>query len=168
MDSLNSAMQAYKEQLQQGQIIQAYQRLMAYFGELRSHFQKKYPHFEIPGNIYYGYMDMTYFAVVPDFLKARKLKIAVVFFHPQFRFEVWLAARNKQVQASVWKAIQASSWDRYTLTPQGKGVDAILDHILVEDPDFSDLTALTTRIETGVMGFIQDLEEFLPTLDLGF
>ena len=166
MDSLNEAMQAYKIQLQEGQIIQAYQGLMAYFGELRSHFQKKYPHFDVPGNIYYGYMDMTYFAVVPDFLKTRDLKIALVFPHESFRFEVWLAARNKQIQAQVWQAIQESGWDRYPLTPQGKGVDAILDHILVEDPDFSDLPVLTTRIETEVIAFIQDLEDFLPTLEL--
>jgi len=165
MNTFSKAMQAYKNQLRGGQIIQAYQGLMAYFGELRSHFQKAFPHFEVPGNIYYGYMDMTYFAIVPDFLKARKLKMAVVFLHQDFRFEVWLAARNKQVQAGFWEAIQASSWDRYTLSPQGKGVDAILEHALVEDPDFSDLPVLTKRIESGVLGFIQDLEEFLPTLE---
>lgn len=164
MSSFKEAMQAYKKQLQDGQIIQAYQGLMSYFGVLRSHFQKEYPHIDVPGNIYYGYMDMTYFAIVPDFLKARKLKIAVVFPHETFRFEVWLAARNKQVQAKCWEAIQASGWNHYPLTPQGKGVDAILEHVLVEDPDFSDLPALTTRIETGVLDFIQNLEEFLLPL----
>lgn len=165
MSSLNDSMQVYKNQLQDGRIIEAYQGLMAYFGELRSHFQKQFPTFDVPGNIYYGYMDMTYFAVVPDFLKARELKIAVVFPHKTFRFEVWLAARNKKIQKQVWESIQASGWERYSLTPQGKGVDAILDHVLVEDPDFNDLPALTTAIETGVVDFIKDLERFLPTLD---
>jgi len=166
MTSLDQAMQEYRDQLLSGYIITAYQGLMAFFGELRSHFEKRYPDFDLPGNIYYGYMDMTYFAIVPEFLKARQLKIAVVFPHEAFRFEVWLAARNKQVQARFWEAIRASSWDCYTLTPQGKGVDAILDHVLINDPDFSDLPALTSRIETGVLEFIQDLEDFLPTLKL--
>ena len=166
MSSLNKAMQAYKKQLQEGQIIQAYQSLMAYFGELRSHFQKSFPDFDVPGNIYYGYMDMTYFAIIPEFLAAKKLKIAVVFLHEAFRFEVWLAARNKQVQSIIWKGIQASGWLSYPLTPQGKGVDAILDHVIVEEPDFSDLPGLTGEIEKGVIRFIKDLEEFLPILDI--
>jgi hypothetical protein len=166
MSSLNESMQAYKEQLQEGRIIQAYQGLMAYFNGLRSHFEKKYPDFSVPGNIYYGYMDMTYFAIIPEFLADRQLKIAVVFPHPAFRFEVWLAARNKKVQGRVWERIQASGWDRYPLTPQGPGVDAILERVLVEDPDFNDLPGLTAAIEKGVLEFIQDLEEFLPSLDI--
>lgn len=165
MNSLAKSMQIYKEQLQDGHIIQAYQRLMAYFGELRTYFENKHPEFSVPGNIYYGYMDMTYFAIVPVFLESRQLKVAVVFPHEDFRFEVWLAARNKQIQARVWNQIQASEWDHYNLTPQGKGVDAILDHILVEEPNFGDLKVLTAQIEKGVLNFIKDLEEFLPTLD---
>ena len=164
MNSLNESMQVYKKQLQDGRIIEAYQGLMAYFNQLRSYFEKNYPDYSVPGNIYYGYMDMTYFAIVPELLKQRDLKVAVVFPHQAFRFEVWLAARNKEVQKQLWESIQASGWERYSLTPQGKGVDAILDHVLVEDPDFSDLQALTTAIERGVLIFINDLHEFLPSL----
>ena len=165
MSDLSESMQVYKEQLQKGDIITAYQGLMAYFGKLRSHFQDTYPDLQVPGNIYYGYMDMTYFALIPESFKSRELKIAVVFLHREFRFEVWLAARNKKVQAQVWDQVQQSGWDRYPLTPQGKGVDAILDHILVPDPDFSDLPALTDQIDRGVLEFIQDLKGFFHSLD---
>lgn len=165
MNSFSESMQIYKKQLQEGHIIHAYQGLMAYIGELRTYFKKELPDCSVPGNIYYGYMDMTYFAIVPDFLESRQLKIAVVFPHEDFRFEVWLAARNKQIQTKVWKQIQASGWDRYNLTPQGKGVDAILDHVIVEDPDFSDLKGLTAEIEKGVLSFIKGLKGFLSSLD---
>ena len=165
MNTFNHAMLAYKKQLQEGQIITAYQGLMAYFNTLRLHFQKSYPHFQVPTNIYYGYMDMTYFAIIPDLLQERGLKIALVFPHQDFRFEAWLAARNKKLQAKVWGAIQASGWTAYPLVPQGKGVDGILFHILAADPDFSDLPTLTSQIESGVLSFIQDLENFLPELD---
>lgn len=165
MSSLQKAMDFYNNQLQEGQIITAYQGLMAYFNSLRLHFQKNYPHYQVPSNIYYGYMDMTYFAVIPESLKDRGLKIAVVFPHPEFRFEAWLAARNKGIQSKVWEAIQASGWKRYPLIPQGKGVDGILTSVLAQDPDFSDLEVLTSQIETGTLAFIQDLEEYLPGLD---
>jgi hypothetical protein len=40
-------------------------------------------------------------------------------------------------------------------------VDAILMHGLVDDPDFSDLDAVTQQIESGVLTFIHDVEAFL-------
>ena len=165
MSSLNQSMQKYKKQLQEGHIIEAYQGLMSYFGDLRSHFQKSFPEFNVPSNIYYGYMDMTYFAIIPEFLAVRQLKIALVFPHDTFHFEAWLAARNKKIQARVWDQIKVSGWERYPLVPQGKGVDGILYHTLAEDPDFNDLERLTQNIETGVLKFITDLESSLPTLD---
>ena len=165
MSSLNKALQAYKDQLQDGQIVTAYQGLMAYINSLRTHFQKAYPHYQVPANIYYGYMDMTYFAIIPETFQERGLKVAVVFPHQEFRFEAWLAARNKKVQARVWGAIKSSGWTEYPLVPQGVGVDGILFHILAAEPDFSDLPALTNQIETQVLSFIQNLEDFLPQLD---
>ncbi len=37
-----------------------------------------------------------------------------------------------------------------------------MDHILVNDPDFSDLDALTGEIEKGTLEFIREVEEFIP------
>ena len=37
----------------------------------------------------------------------------------------------------------------------------ITHHILMEDPDFSDLEALTRQIEQGAAQFIQEIEGFL-------
>ena len=42
-----------------------------------------------------------------------------------------------------------------------KGVDSIMEHILVDNPDFSDLDALTGQIEKGTLNFISDIEDFL-------
>ena len=42
-----------------------------------------------------------------------------------------------------------------------KGVDSVVEHILVDNPDFSDLDALTKQIEQGTLKFIQDIESFL-------
>jgi len=166
MSSFPEAMKTYKKQLQEGEIITAYQGLMSYFNSLRTHFQKEYPHYQVPANIYYGYMDMTYFAIIPEKLKELDLKVALVFPHQEFRFEAWLAARNKKIQARVWGAIQESGWTAYPLVPQGKGVDGILYHVLYQNPDFSNLPGLTARIEKEVLKFIQDLEHFIPKLTL--
>ena len=151
----------FKSQLEKGTIQKAYQGLMEYFMELRTHFQKKYPDHFVSGSLYYGFMDMTYFAFIPPSLKERKLKPAIVFVYDTFRFEVWLAAANKQVQAKYWELIKESGWDKYRLVPTVKGYDSIIEAVLVDEPDFSDLDALTERIERGTLDFIGDVENFL-------
>ena len=161
MDSFHESMLELKSQLEKGTIQKAYQGLMEYIMDLKTQFQRKYPDHFVSGSLYFGYMDMTYFSFIPPSLKARKLKPAIVFVYETFRFEVWLAASNKQVQAKYWKIIKESSWNKYRLVPTIKGYDAIIENTLVEEPDFSDLDALTEQIERGTLSFIEDVEKFL-------
>ena len=161
MKSLQENMVEFREQLEKGAIQKAYQGLMQYMLRLKNHFTNQYPDFSVPGSIYSGYMDMTYFSVIPGSLKDRELKIAIVFVYEPFRFEVWLSGRNQKVMAKYWKLFTERGWDRYMIAPQGKWADSILEHVLVENPDFSDLEALTSQIEQGTLKFIKDVESFL-------
>ena len=161
LDSLQESMKEYRKQLEKGHIQQAYRGLMDYFSALRLFFKKKYPDYSVSGSVYYGYMDMTYFPLFPRSLKRRKLKIAVVFVHDRLRFEVWLASMNKTVQKEYCRLFTDSNWRKYHIATTTKGVDSILDHILIENPDFSDLDALTEQIERGTLKFTKDIESFL-------
>lgn len=163
MPTLQDSMQEYHRQLEKGQIQQAYRGLMNYFAELRTHFQKRYPEIEVSGSVYFGYMDMTYFAVVPKSLKQQKLKIAIVFLHEAFRFEVWLSGYNRQVQSKYWQLFRDSGWNHYRLVADPLKADSIIEHVLVEDPDFGDPDALTEQIEIGVSKFMMDIEFFFYT-----
>lgn len=161
MDSFQEAMIVYKEQLEKGFVQKAYRGLMEYMMALRTYFMNRYPESFVSGSLYYGYMDMTYFSFIPESMKDLKLKPAIVFIHEALRFEIWLAATNKQVQANYWKLFKDDGWDKYRLVPDTKGYDAILEHVLVETPDFSDLDNLTRQIEAGTLQFIRDAEAFL-------
>ena len=90
MESFHEFVNEYRKQLEKGAIQKAYKGLMEYIMTLRTHFKNKYPDYLVSGSIYYGYMDMTYFAFSPKSLKDRNLKIAIVFVYNPFRFEVWL------------------------------------------------------------------------------
>jgi len=165
MNSFHEYMNDFRTQLKKGGIIKAYQGFMDYFRGLRNHFSSAFPQYSVPGNIYYGYLDMTYFAIMPEFLKQRKLKIAIVFVYETYRFEVWLSGMNRKVQTRYSLIIKEKGWDKYHLTTNPKGEDSILDQILVEDPDFSDLDLLTEQIENGTRQFITDVENFLSQHD---
>jgi len=161
MASFHENMNEYKKQLRRGAVQKAYQGLMDYIMGLRSYFENKYPDYSVSGNIYFGYMDMTYFAFFPKTLKQRKLKVGIVFVHEAFRFEVWLFGYNKSVQAKYWKLFKESSWSKYRVPSTIEGVDSILEGILIENPDFIDLDALTKQIERGTLKFIEDVEDVL-------
>jgi hypothetical protein len=161
MKSLQENMTELRKQLEKGAIQKAYQGLMEYMLSLKNHFSNKYPHYSTPGSLYTGYMDMTYFSILPKSLKDRDLKIAVVFLYDAFRFEIWLSGKNKQVLAKYWKIINKSRWGKYKVVEPVKGVDSIVEHILVDNPDFGNLDALTKQIEQRALEFIQDIESFL-------
>jgi hypothetical protein len=161
MGSLHEYMNEYRKQLEKGAIQKAYRGLMEYIMGLRTYFDSQYPDYSVSGGIYYGYMDMTYFAVIPKTLKQRRLKIAIVFLHESFRFEVWLAGNNKQVQAKYWKLFKESGWSKYRIVPTTKGVDSILEYRVADNPDFNDLGALTKQIESNTLEFISEVEGFL-------
>ena len=161
MGSFPEAMDEYKKQLKKGAIQEAYQGLMAYFRDLSSHFKKKYPEYSVSGSIYYGYMDMTYFSLFPESCKRRKLKIAIFFVYDKIRFEVWLSGANRNVQAEYWKLMKDSDWQKYHHATNPKREDYVIDHVLISEPDFTDLDTLTQQIERGTLAFIRDVEGFL-------
>jgi hypothetical protein len=161
MESFHEYINEYRKQIEKGSINKAYKGLMEYILNLRTYFKNKYPDYFVSGSVYFGYMDMTYFSFYPKSLGRRKLKIAIVLIHESMRFEVWLAGYNKQVQSKYWKIIRESSWNKYRIVPTTKGADSILEHILVDNPDFRDLDKLTKQIEKGTMKFIEDVESFL-------
>jgi hypothetical protein len=159
--SFGENMDEYRRQVEGGTIKYAYRGLMEYIQGLRVHFESKYPDYFVSGSIHQGYMDMTYFAFSPRSLKGRGLKAAVVFIHDGCRFEVWLSGCNKQVQAKYWGLFKGSRLDGCHVPTTTKGVDSIIEKVLVERPDFGDLGALTDRIERGTLKFIRDVEKFL-------
>jgi len=161
MEGFYEYIDEYKKQLKKGHIQKAYKGLLEYIMDLKSYFKKKYPDYFVSGDIYAGYMDMSYFSFIPESLKRRKLKIAIVFNYDAFRFEVWLGGYNKQVQNKYWDLFRNSGWNKYHIVSTIKGVDSIIDNILVETPDFSNLDALTKQIEKGTLEFIKDIEHFL-------
>jgi len=57
--------------------------------------------------------------------------------------------------------LKESGWNKYTIVSTIKGVDSIMEHVLVDHQDFSDLEALTREIEQETQIFIKDIKGFL-------
>ncbi len=161
MTSLNDYIAEYKKQIAKGDIKLAYQGLMEYIMQLRVHLKNKYPDFFVSGSIYQGYMDISYFAFFPESLKSKKLKIAIIFNHELIRFEIWLAGYNKSIQKKYWNLFKKSDWDQYRIPASVNDVYSIVEHTLVENPDFNNPTMLTRQIEDGALKFIADIQAYI-------
>jgi hypothetical protein len=161
MKLLNDYIIEYKKQMEKGDIKVAYRGLMKYMMDLRSNFKNKYPDYFVSSSIYHGLMDMTFFTVIPESLKTKKLKVVIVLVHDSIRFEAWLSGFNKQIQSKYWKSFKESGWDKYHVPNTIKGIDSILEYTLVDKPDFNDLNTLTNQIEERALDFIKSITSYL-------
>jgi len=160
MESLNEYIKEYKIQLSKGIIQKAYRGIMIFMSGLKNDLEKNYPDF-IVSSLYFGYMDMTYFAFTPSDLKNKKLKIAIVFLHEQERFEAWLGGSNRKVQSEYIEKLKHKKIGNYKLSQVLPGVDSIIESILMEQPDFNHPEELKMQIEERTIRFINDISSLL-------
>ena len=156
MDSLNNYVREYTTQLSKGQIQKAYKGIMLFMSGLSTYLAGRYPDYS-EGNLYFGYMDMTYFAFTPSVLKDKKLKIAIVYLHEQGRFEVWLGGSNRKVQSENIALLCRKNIGKYKLSQAAPGVDSIIELTLVEQPDFDHPEDLRNQIEERMIAFVNDI-----------
>ncbi|WP_312651871.1 DUF7000 family protein [Proteiniclasticum sp.] len=158
MDGLDQDISEYQCQLKKGQIQKAYKGIMKYMTSLRSALQMNHPDY-LTSSLYFGYMDMSYFSFTPSSLKDRKLKIAIVYLHEENRFEVWLSAVNRSVQKKTADFLRRRDTSDYKVSVISKGVDSVIEKIIMENPSFEDSDKLGNEIEKKVLSFISDMEK---------
>lgn len=158
-------MAEFKQMLAAGQLQQAYQGLLAFFRNLQRDLAANYPDLSVSGNLYQGYLDMTYFALAPKFLRTRDLKCPLVFNYQEFNFEVWLSGMNRTVQAEYWSKFRAADFPGFELAKDPKREDLLLRRVLIETPDFNDLEILAQQIEQGLLNFLSEVEAVLDEID---
>lgn len=160
MNSLNENIKEYTAQLKKGHIQKAYRGIMTFMSELKSYLENKYPKY-ISSALYFGYMDMTYFAFTPQELKDMKLKIALVYLHEENRIELWLAANNRTIQAEYIKLLKGKNIGLYTLSQVSPGTDSIVEYIIVKEPDFDNSDILKNHIEENTIKFACEIISIL-------
>ena len=160
MHATQKDMEEFHKQIRTGAIQRAYRTLLSYMMKLRTHFEHTFGVSSVSG-LYQGCMDMTCFALTPGFLKPHGLKVAVVFNYDAFRFEVWLAARNRTIQKQYWELFRNHDWGEYRVVTPAAGIDSIIEGIIAEDFDIDNPDALTSRIEHVTNLFIERIERFL-------
>lgn len=164
MSTLDHDIQELQNRLKEGSVQRAYRGIIAFMSRLRKTFADFRGESAVSG-LYQGYFDMTYFALFPEGLKVRDLKLAVVFNYETFHFEAWLSARNRKVQRYYWEILNRAGYEQHPLVEPSVGIDAIVMAVLATSYSLEDEANLTVRIVEGVAAFERDLLRFLSQLD---
>jgi hypothetical protein len=164
MGTLDKDMQELRKRLSEGAIQRAYKGIISYMSHLQTVFGAQRGKGTISA-LYQGHFDMSYFALFPGALKKRNLKIAIVFNYQTFRFEAWLAARNRPLQRHYWELFRSGGYKKHPLVKPGRGVDAIVETVLAEDYSLEAQDKLTAHIVEGVAVFERDIVAFLSEID---
>jgi hypothetical protein len=160
MDSLNNHVREYTIQLSKGQIQKAYKGIMTFMSGLSTYLESMYPDYNA-SSLYFGYMNMTYFAFTPPDLKNKKLKIAIIYLHEQCKFEVWLGGSNRKIQAEYIKLLSGRNLGKYKLSQTLPGMDSIIESTLAYQPDFDHPEELKKHIKRKTIEFVNDITSIL-------
>lgn len=144
MQNLNHYVSLYKEQLQKGDILIAYNQLVKFVMQMRINLIKNLSDDYSFSGILHGYLDYTYFYYQNDFLKSKKLKLGLVLNHVEMQFEIWLLGNTKPVQSQYWEVLKDSKWNK---DKEQMPEYSILESVIVTDPDFDKLDSLANDIE---------------------
>lgn len=158
MESLNKNIVEFGMLLKKTQLQQSYKRLLVYIKEIRNYFKETHPEYDVSTNLYQGYMDLTFFTITSQLTRQKDLKYIVVFTYENMQFEVWLAGKNRAVMSEYHKKFKDYQFKNFKLTEDIKGMSSILEHIVVENPNFDELNELTNLIDGGVSEFIKSID----------
>lgn len=160
MESLQQCVKEYTELVRTGRIARAYKGIMTFMTALERYLSAQHPESSATA-LYFGYMDMTYFAFTPPALSARKLKIAIVYLHDQGLFELWLGGANRKLQAEYIEHLTGRPLGGYQLSKASPGIDSIIESRITEIPDFDRPEELMCMIDCQLTQFIVDITAIL-------
>ena len=149
----------YKELLQTTNLRKGYQEFIKLFRYIRVSLEKNMPEYKFQVNIVENGMDYSYFLFTNESLKEKGLKLAIVFVHSNFQFEVWLSGYNRNYQLKYYDLLKGKNIP-FQLTDNPARKDYILRVVLEENVDISDADLLTERIQN----ISDDLLMFAETL----
>ena len=159
---MNSCISLYKEQVNKSDIQKTYMFLLKYVMQVKASFEKAFSKKYSCGYVSPGYMDYSYFSFANEYLRGKRLRFGIMLNHSEMRFELWLMGQNKEIQNRYWDLLKTSTWNEgRTKKPKY----AELEIILVDNPNFENIDALTADIINRAVEEANDVMAYLKKLD---
>jgi len=150
MNFNRQALNAYKKLIETTDLQEGYQEFIKLFRFLRTELKKELPAYDFSGQIVENNMDFAYFQLTDSELKAKGIKIQVVFVHKIFRFEVWVSGYNRKIQCAYYEKLKTQTIP-YVLNNNPNQVDYIIKKPLNESLDLGDGFGVLNVIKASVL-----------------
>jgi len=138
-----------------------YHQIVNYMKELRAYLNKEYESEYTLGRINQTSKDYSYFSFTPEWLKTIKLKFVIIFDHILNCFTICLSGQNKSIRKKYWLMFKGSDWDKYHIAESIDKSLMIVDHVLIEKPNFHNREHLTQEIDKEAFMFINEFKIIL-------
>ncbi len=135
--------------------------LINFMKELRAFFSKEYELVFKLGDVYQGSSDFSYLSLTTEELKKQKLKFVIVLNLRTLSFSICLSGQNKAVRKKYWKIFNESDWKKYRLVESIDNSLYIVDHIIVNNPNFLNKRDLISQIELKSLAFMDEIRNVL-------
>ncbi|MGL5978012.1 MAG: DUF7000 family protein [Erysipelotrichaceae bacterium] len=144
-----AALQCYQTLLETTQLQTGYQSLIALLKTLHNILQSSQPELEWNQQLVENRMDFAYMQARPKQLKAKGLKLQIVFVHERFQFEVWLSGYNRKIQQNYTSSLRQLPLG-YELTKDPLRIDYIVKTTLPQSLVYEPITTLQATLETTI------------------
>ena len=161
---LSDCMDTYTRAVARGDIAQAYRGILSALSSFKSAWGESHT-FDKVGELYQGYMDMSFVSVLPASLAQKRLKIALVYLHPTGDFSLWLTAGNRAIQKSVSETLRSAPLGHYELSVLEPGVDAIIALDLPKPYAFDEPERLTAYFLHAAEAFLTDMTAIVSGIE---
>ena len=140
--NINQEVEKYQKIIREYSMSTTYKFLLAYMNKLQKEFNNELSHIFSVNKVLNGYLDYTYFYFTNEFLKDRKLKLAIVYNHQENCFNLWLLGTIKQSQINYWNKFKNTEWNNEeSMSPW-----YVLSVDLISKPNFLEIEKLTELI----------------------
>lgn len=154
--SLSECIESYSRAVAGGEMPRAYRGILTALSQFQSAWEQAHPE-DSTGSLYQGYLDMSFLAVTPRDLAAKRLKISLVYLHAEGVFTLWLTAGNRAIQKRVSQALRAVPLKGYALTVLEPGVDAVIAKEIQKPYPFDEPARLTQYLLAQAEAFAADM-----------
>ncbi len=111
----------YTSLVKQQHIDGAYRIIITFLRSLQQKLAMNYPEAKVT-DVYQGYLDMSYVAVITPQLQVHNLKLALVYVHAEGCIQAWLSAKNRTIQMEYREYFRSRlPPNSCTLVEQGPG-----------------------------------------------
>lgn len=157
MEINKAALNTYKNLIQTTELQEGYQGFIKLFCFLRSELKKELPQMMFSNQIEENKMNFAYFQLTNQSMKAKGIKIQVIFVHKTCSFELWVSGYNRKIQGEYYDMLKEKPMP-YLLNHSPDKADYIFKFLIDSNLEMDATSKFVAKIKAEIEKLIEYVE----------